>query len=65
MGDFSLLNRKIFPYLLRNELHSTFNRKIFAYVLLLLVTRLGRDIFFKKEWVLPKNLREPQSDTFR
>ncbi|WP_155925666.1 hypothetical protein [Bacillus sp. UNC438CL73TsuS30] len=24
-------NRKIFPYLLRNELHSAFNRKISVY----------------------------------
>ncbi len=31
MGDFALHNRKILPYLPRNELHSAFNRKIFAY----------------------------------
>ena len=31
MGNFALLNRKIYPYLLRNELHSAINRKIYPY----------------------------------
>jgi hypothetical protein len=31
IGDFSLHNRKTFPYFPRNEFHFAFNRKIYAY----------------------------------